>query len=143
MRQRYPEHGIGQLIADRRAGIIQDSGNDFTAGDDLPHCRRHPAVIGFAVRVQREHLFFAVQFSCLCQRDDVAHAQVSQTGTAVQQVQKLRREEQLPVAQKIDDMIRDIQKANPNTLVSLLNYCQLTATAFFTDVTRLLEIKEF
>lgn len=63
--------------------------------------------------------------------------------TAVQQVQKLRREEQLPVAQKIDDMIRDIQKANPNTLVSLLNYCQLTATAFFTDVTRLLEIKEF
>ena len=63
--------------------------------------------------------------------------------TAVQQVQKLRREEQLPVAQKIDDMIQKIQKANPNTLVSLLNYCQLTATAYFTDVTRLLEIKEF
>lgn len=63
--------------------------------------------------------------------------------TAVQQVQKLRREEQLPVAQKIDDMIQKIQKANPNTLVSLLNYCQLTATAYFTDVTRLLEIKDF
>lgn len=63
--------------------------------------------------------------------------------TAVQQVQKLRREEQLPVAQKIDDMIQKIQKANPNTLVSLLNYCQLTATAYFTDVTRLFEIKEF
>ena len=63
--------------------------------------------------------------------------------TAVQQVQKLRREEQLPVAQKIDDMIQKIQKANPNTLVSLLNYCQLTSTAYFTDVTRLLEIKEF
>ena len=40
-------------------------------------------------------------------------------------------------------MIKDIQKANPNTLVSLLNYRQLTATAYFTDVTHLLEIKEF
>lgn len=62
---------------------------------------------------------------------------------AVQQVQKLRLNEQLPIAEKIDGMIQDIQKANPDVPISLLNYSQLTATAFFTDVTHLLEINEY
>lgn len=63
--------------------------------------------------------------------------------TAVQQVQKLRLSEQLPVAEKIDAMIKDIQKAHPDVPVSLLNYCQLTATVYFADVAHLLEINEY
>ena len=62
---------------------------------------------------------------------------------AVQEAMNIRIKEQLPIAEKIEDKMVNIRKQNPDMISQLLCYPQLTATQYFTETTRLLEIPEF
>jgi hypothetical protein len=63
--------------------------------------------------------------------------------TAVEKAMKVRLEEQLPIAEEIEKEMVAIRAAHPNMISSLLRYPQLTATSFFSDITRLTEVPEF
>lgn len=62
---------------------------------------------------------------------------------AVEKAMKVRLEEQLPIAEEIEKEMVAIRAAHPNMISSLLRYPQLTATSFFSDITRLTEVPEF
>jgi hypothetical protein len=62
---------------------------------------------------------------------------------AVEKAMKVRLEEQLPIAEEIEKEMAAIRAAHPNMISSLLRYPQLTATSFFSDITRLTEVPEF
>ena len=62
---------------------------------------------------------------------------------AVQQSMKVRLEEQLPIAEEIEQAMVAIRAAHPDLISSLLRYPQLTATAYFADISRLTEVPEY
>jgi hypothetical protein len=63
--------------------------------------------------------------------------------TAVGKAMKVRLEEQLPIAEEIEKEMVAIRAAHPNMISSLLRYPQLTATSFFSDITRLTDAPEY
>ena len=63
--------------------------------------------------------------------------------TAVEKAMKVRLEEQLPIAEEIEKEMVAIRAAHPNMISSLLRYPQLTATSFFSDITRLTDVPEY
>lgn len=63
--------------------------------------------------------------------------------TAVQQALNIRLTEQLPAAEKIEAEMVKVRAAHPDAVSQLLCYPQLTATQYFTEVSRLLEIPEY
>ncbi len=62
---------------------------------------------------------------------------------AVQKALAIRLDEQLPVAEKIEAEMVNIRAEHPDAISQLLNYPKLTATQYFAEVSRLLEIPEF
>ena len=63
--------------------------------------------------------------------------------TAVQQAMKMRLDEQLPIAEEIEHQMVDIRTQHQDAISLLLNYPRLTATQYFTEPSRLLEIPEY
>lgn len=63
--------------------------------------------------------------------------------TAVQKALNTRLNEQLPLAEKIEAEMVKVRASHPDAVNQLLNYPQLTATQYFTEVSRLLEIPEY
>ena len=61
----------------------------------------------------------------------------------VQQAMQLRLTSQLPIAEEIEKGMAGIRAAHPETLTSLVNYPQMTATQYFAEVAKLLEIPEY
>lgn len=62
---------------------------------------------------------------------------------AVQQAQDVILREQLPIAEQIEQKIAPIRAQRQDLFSALLNYPQLTATQFFAEPARLLEIPEY
>ncbi|MBO7625331.1 MAG: hypothetical protein J6S82_08530 [Bacteroidales bacterium] len=62
---------------------------------------------------------------------------------AVQQAMQLRLKEQLPIADKIEEKMVEIRAQHQDVVSMLLNYPQLTATQFFTEPAKLLDIPEY
>ena len=62
---------------------------------------------------------------------------------AVQQAMKVRLEEQLPIAEEIEEKMVKIRAEHKDMISSLLNYPQLTATQYFAEVSRLLDVPEY
>ena len=62
---------------------------------------------------------------------------------AVQQVLNIRLNEQLPVAEKIETEMVKIRAEHQDLISVMLNYPQMTATQYFTEVLRLTDIPEF
>ena len=60
--------------------------------------------------------------------------------SAVQQAMKIRLEEQLPIAEEIEKKMVKIRAEHKDAISALLNYPQLTASQYFADVARLLDI---
>lgn len=56
---------------------------------------------------------------------------------------KIRLEEQLPVAMEIEEQMVPIRERHQDALSALLNYPQLTATQYFTETLRIMEIPEY
>ena len=56
---------------------------------------------------------------------------------------RIRLDEQLPIAEEIERQMADIRAQHGNMLSSLLRYPQLTATQYFSDPSRLMEITEY
>ena len=63
--------------------------------------------------------------------------------TAVQQAMQIRLNDQLPVAEEIEQKMAVIRAEHQDLISSLLNYPQLTASQYFTDPMRMLDIQEF
>ena len=63
--------------------------------------------------------------------------------TAVQQAMQIRLNEQIPVAEEIEKQMSVIRAEHQDIISSLLNYPQLTASQYFTDPMRLLDIPEY
>ena len=63
--------------------------------------------------------------------------------TAVQQALKIRLNEQLPVAEEIEQQMAPIRAQHQDLISALLNYPQLTVSQYFTEPTRLLDIPEY
>ena len=63
--------------------------------------------------------------------------------TAVQNAINVRLNEQLPLAEKIEEEMAKIRTEYPDAISQLLCYPKLTATQYFTEVSRLLEIPEY
>lgn len=63
--------------------------------------------------------------------------------TAVQQALTIRLQEQLPIAEQIEGEMVKIRTSNPDAINQLISYPQLTATQYFSEVMRLLEIPEY
>lgn len=61
----------------------------------------------------------------------------------VEQAMQLRLTSQLPIAEEIEKEMANIRAAHPETLTSLMNYPQMTATQYFAEVTKLMEIPEY
>lgn len=59
---------------------------------------------------------------------------------AVQQAMKIRLEEQLPIAEEIEQKMVKIRAEHQDAITALLNYPQLTASQYFAEVSRLLDI---
>ena len=55
----------------------------------------------------------------------------------------MRLDEQLPIAEEIEHQMVDIRTQHQDAISLLLNYPRLTATQYFTEPTRLLEIPEY
>ena len=55
----------------------------------------------------------------------------------------MRLDEQLPIAEEIERQMVDIRTQHQDAISLLLNYPRLTATQYFTEPTRLLEIPEY
>lgn len=62
---------------------------------------------------------------------------------AVQQAMRIRLEEQLPIAEDIEKKMATIRAAHPDVVTAFLNYPQLTATQYFADIAKLIEVPEF
>lgn len=62
---------------------------------------------------------------------------------AVQQAMKIRLEEQLPIAEEIEAKMVKIREEHKDAISSLLNYPQLTASQYFAEWSRLLDIPEY
>ena len=62
---------------------------------------------------------------------------------AVQEGMKVRLNDQLPVAEDIEKKMKEIRAKHQDIISALLNYPQLTATQYFTDLTRMMEIPEY
>ena len=62
---------------------------------------------------------------------------------AVQQAMQLRLKEQLPIADKIEEKMVEIRAQHQDVVSMLLNYPQLTATQFFAEPAKLLDIPEY
>jgi hypothetical protein len=56
---------------------------------------------------------------------------------------KIRLEEQLPVAMEIEEQMVPIREKHQDAITALLNYPQLTATQYFTEALRIMEIPEY
>ena len=56
---------------------------------------------------------------------------------------KIRLEEQLPVAMEIEEQMVPIRERHQDGISALLNYPQLTATQYFTETLRIMEIPEY
>ena len=63
--------------------------------------------------------------------------------TAVQRAINIRLNEQLPIAEQIEAEMVKIRAAHQDVYSQLLNYPLLTATQYFTEVARLLEIPQY
>ena len=63
--------------------------------------------------------------------------------TAVQQALKIRLNEQLPVAEEIEQQMAPIRAQHQDIISALLNYPQLTVSQYFTEPARLLDIPEY
>ena len=63
--------------------------------------------------------------------------------TAVQEVLRIRLEEQLPIAEEIEAKMVKIRAEHKDMVSALLNYPQLTASQYFAEVSRLLDIPEY
>ena len=63
--------------------------------------------------------------------------------TAVQQAMQIRLNDQLPVAEEIEQKMAVIRAEHQDLISSLLNYPQLTASQYFTEPMRMLDIQEF
>ena len=63
--------------------------------------------------------------------------------TAVQQAMQIRLNDQLPVAEEIEQKRAVIRAEHQDLISSLLNYPQLTASQYFTDPMRMLDITEY
>ena len=63
--------------------------------------------------------------------------------TAVQQAMVIRLEEQLPIAEEIEQKMVKIRAEHKDAFSSLLNYPQLTASQYFSEVSRLLDIPQY
>lgn len=57
--------------------------------------------------------------------------------TAVQEALRIRQQEQLPVAESIEQGMAPLRQQNPNALSLILNYPQMTTQAFFADLNHL------
>ena len=68
---------------------------------------------------------------------------VSYQREATQQAMQLRINEQMPIAEALEKEMVKIRVQYQDITAALLNYPQLTATQFFTDASRMLEIPEF
>ena len=62
---------------------------------------------------------------------------------AVQEGMNIRLNDQLPVAEDIEKKMKEIRAKHQDIISALLNYPQLTATQYFTDLTRMMEIPEY
>ena len=62
---------------------------------------------------------------------------------AVQEAMRTRLEEQLPIAEEIEAEMARLRMAHPDMAAAFLNYPQLTATQYFSDISLLTEIPEF
>ena len=62
---------------------------------------------------------------------------------AVQQALKIRLNEQLPVAEEIEQQMAPIRAQHQDIISALLNYPQLTVSQYFTEPARLLDIPEY
>ena len=62
---------------------------------------------------------------------------------AVLQAMQLRLKEQLPIADKIEEKMVEIRAQHQDVVSMLLNYPQLTATQFFAEPAKLLDIPEY
>ncbi len=60
--------------------------------------------------------------------------------TAVQEVLKIRLEEQLPIAEEIEAKMVKIRAEHQDLVSALLNYPQLTASQYFAEVSRLVDV---
>lgn len=56
---------------------------------------------------------------------------------------KIRLDEQLPVAMELEEQIIPIRQRHPNAITAILNYPQLTAVQYFTEALRVMEIPEY
>ena len=56
---------------------------------------------------------------------------------------KVRLDEQLPVAMELDEQMIPIRERHPNAISAILNYPQLTASQYFTETLRILEVPEY
>ena len=63
--------------------------------------------------------------------------------TVVQQALKIRLNEQLPVAEEIEQQMAPIRAQHQDIISALLNYPQLTVSQYFTEPARLLDIPEY
>ena len=63
--------------------------------------------------------------------------------TAVQQAMRVRLDEQLPIAEDIEKQMSTIRAAHPDVVTAFVNYPQLTATQYFADIAKLIEVPEF
>ena len=63
--------------------------------------------------------------------------------TAVQKAINIRINEQLPIAEQIEAEMVKIRAAHQDAISQLLNYPMLTATQYFTEAARLLEIPQY
>ena len=62
---------------------------------------------------------------------------------AVEEALKVRLKEQLPIAEKIEKEMVPIRAKHQDMVTQLLSYPQITATQYFAEPSRLMEIKEF
>lgn len=60
--------------------------------------------------------------------------------TAVQNAQQIRTQQQMPVAEQIEEQMSRIRAEHSDVAAELQNYLMLTATLFFSEVSHLLEI---
>lgn len=63
--------------------------------------------------------------------------------TAVQEAMKIRLEEQLPIAEEIEQKMVAIRAEHKDNISAFLNYPQLTASQYFAEVSRLLDIPQY
>ena len=62
---------------------------------------------------------------------------------AVKEAMRIRLEEQLPIAEEIEQQMVKIRAEHKDVVSALLNYPQLTASQYFAEVNRLLDIPEY